>query len=430
MVERYYELSPESAKPETKIANRRELEFKAIGSEYAVGTAGNENVGRGGTVQLFHGSEVAFWEKTQGIKTGILQSVPDMPGTEVILESTANGMSNDFYTMCMDAESGKSDYKVIFIPWYWQEEYQRPIPAHKKMELTEEETEYKGLYKLTNEQIYWRRAKIVTFGEDGEWMFKQEYPAFLQEAFQTSGKTLITPQSIMRARNESLTDENAPLVLGVDPARTGDRIVLAPRQGRHYWPHIELKYSKTETEITKKIAHEVADWVRSHKPDKVFIDTGEGWGVIDELHSLGFRQLVTPVAFGSKPVGQDADSYMNRRAQMWCRLGDHIGGEEGPVNLPNNEMVQRDLMSMPEAIATASGKKKFPLKAEIKSILRYSPDIGDGYALTHASYVFTKNGQSEAATIKKKDPAPSSLKTLKRIRKDKGYNKGKLRSRR
>ena len=99
MVERYYELSPESAKPETKIANRRELEFKAIGSEYAVGTAGNENVGRGGTVQLFHGSEVAFWEKTQGIKTGILQSVPDMPGTEVILDSTANGMSNDFYTM-------------------------------------------------------------------------------------------------------------------------------------------------------------------------------------------------------------------------------------------------------------------------------------------------------------------------------------------
>jgi len=121
---------------------------------------------------------------------------------------------------------------------------------------------------------------------------------------------------------------------------------------------------------------------------------------------------------------------MNRRAQMWCRLADHIAGEDGPVNLPDSEMVQRDLMSMPEAIPTSSGKKKFPLKAEIRKILRYSPDIGDGYILTHASYVFTRNGQSETTTIKKKDPGPSSLKTLRRIRKDKAYNKGKLRSKR
>ncbi|MEE9528827.1 MAG: hypothetical protein V3V88_02110, partial [Dehalococcoidia bacterium] len=218
MVERFYELSPEPTRPETKIANRRELEFKAISSEYAVGTAGNENVGRGGTIQLFHGSEVAFWEKTQGIKTGILRSIHNVPGTEVILESTANGMSNDFYTMCMDALDGRGDYQVIFIPWYWEETYQRASPADGMLELTDEEREYRDLYSLTDAQIYWRRATIVEFGEDGEWMFKQEYPAFLQEAFQTSGTPLISPQSIVRARKETLTDENAPLVLGVDPA--------------------------------------------------------------------------------------------------------------------------------------------------------------------------------------------------------------------
>lgn len=430
MVERYYELSPEPTKPETKIANRRELEFKSIGSEYAVGTAGNENVGRGGTVQLFHGSEVAFWEKTQGIKTGILQSVPDMPGTEVILESTANGMSNDFYVMCMDALDNRSDYQVIFIPWYWQDEYQRASPADGRMELTDDERKYRDLYSLTDAQIYWRRSKIVEFGEDGEWMFKQEYPAFLLEAFQTSGTPLISPQSIVRARKETLVDEDAPLVLGVDPARTGDRIILAPRQGRHYWPHIELKYSKNETEISKKIAHEIADWIRIHKPDKVFIDVGEGWGIIDELHSLGYRQLVTAVNFGSGAVGQDKDSYINRRAQMWCRLADHIEGEEGPVNLPDSENVQKDLMSMPKAIPTAGGKKKFPLKAEIKAKLKFSPDIGDGYALTHASYVFTRVGDKTSQVIKKKEAGPSSLKTLRRIRRDKGYNRQGLRSRR
>lgn len=424
MVERYWELSPEPARPAADVRNRREFEFKDIGSEYAVGTAGNENVGRGGTVQLFHGSEVAFWEKTQGIKTGILQSVPDMPDTEVILESTANGMSNDFYTMCMDALEGKSDYIVIFIPWYWQDEYAREEPADGIRELTDEEREYKDLYGLTNSQIYWRRAKIVEFGEEGEWMFKQEYPAYLIEAFQTSGKTLISPQSIIRAQKETITDENAPLVLGVDPARTGDRIIMAPRQGRHYWPHIELKFGKSETEITKKIAHAIAEWARINKPVKIFIDTGEGWGIIDELVSLGFGGIVTPINFGESRSMNEKDkaAYINMRAMMWCKLAAHIGGEEGPVNLPDSNDLQKDLMSMPEAAPTASGKKKFPLKTEIKKTLGCSPDLGDGYALTHAAYVHRDAAQQGPnMKIRKKTQSTSSLITLRRVRK---YNNG------
>ncbi len=424
MVERYWELSPEPTRPVVKVANRQELVFKSINSQYAVGTAGSSDVGRGGTVQLFHGSEVAFWENMTDIKTGVLQSVPGGRETEIILESTANGMSNDFYTMCMDALEGKSDYRVIFIPWFWQDEYMREEPADGVRELTDEEEEYKTLYGLTDSQIYWRRAKIVEFGEEGDWMFKQEYPAYLQEAFQTSGETLISPQSIIRARKATITEEDAPLVLGVDPARTGDRIILAPRQGRHYWPHIELKFIKSDTEISKKIAHAIADWARTHNPAKIFIDTGEGWGVIDELHSLGFRQIVTPVNFGETRTMSEKDkaAYANKRAMMWCRLGEHIGGEEGPVSLPDSDDVQKDLMSMPAAVATGSGKKKFPTKDEIKKKHGCSPDIGDAYALTHAAYVHKDAAQQGLRVeIKKKPQTTSSLVTLRRARK---YNKG------
>lgn len=429
MVERYWELSPEPARPVCKVANRREFEFKDIGSEYAIGTAGNENVGRGGTVQLFHGSEVAFWEKTEGIKTGILQSVPDADDTEVILESTANGMGNAFYTMCMDAMEGKSDYIVVFIPWYWQDEYSRKEPADGLRELTEEEYEYKTTYSLTDDQIYWRRAKIVEFGENGAWMFKQEYPAYLQEAFQTSGDTLISPQSIVRSQKSDVVDEDAPLILGVDPARTGDRIILAPRRGRQYLPWIELKYTKADTEISKKIAAEIAEWCRTHKPAKIFMDTGEGWAVKDELDSLGFRKIVTMVNFGEKAIGKDAPSYANRRAQMWCRMADHIAGEEGPVNLPDSQDLTKDLMSMPQSTPNASGKKRFPPKAEIKVKLGCSPDIGDGYALTHAEYVHMGATEEIQGTIRKKLQTTSSLSTLRKHRR---YNTslGRNRSRR
>jgi len=426
MVERYWELSPGPTRPEAKIANRREFEFKDIGSEYAVGTAGNENVGRGGTVQLFHGSEVAFWEKTQGIKTGILQSVPDMADTEVILESTANGMSNAFYTMCMEALDGRSDYQVIFIPWYWQAEYKRDSPADGIMELTDEEVEYMELYsepgqEINKEQMYWRRAKVVEFGEEGDWMFKQEYPAFLQEAFQTSGRTLISPQAIIRGRKTNIPDDettSAPLILGVDPARTNDRIILAPRQGRKYWPHIELKYGKNEEQISIKIAQVVSQWILKNRPQKVFIDVGEGWGVIDQLKAYGHGKIVEGVHFGSS--ASDKVVYGNKRAEIWCRLADHIHGEEGPIDLPNSDELQKDLMAMPEAEASASGKKRFPPKALIKKNLGCSPDIGDAYALTHTSYVLSDPGAIGVITKKNK----SLVTTQKR------YNGGRAKYRR
>ena len=317
--------------------------------------------------------------------------------------------------MCMDALEGKSDYRVVFIPWYWQDEYERPTPADGVMSLDDEEQEYKETYKLKNEQMYWRRAKIVEFGEEGAWMFKQEYPAYLQEAFQTSGRTLISPQSIIRARKLDIKDENAPLVLGVDPARPVDRIILAPRQGRVYWPHIELKFGKEEEQISIKIAQHVANWIRAHAPDKVYIDVGEGWGVIDQLHRMGYRHLVEGVHFNSSAT--DKGVYANKRAEMWCRLRDHIQGEDGAISLPDSDDLQKDLMSMPEPDgATSSGKIRMVPKAKVKKELGCSPDIGDGYALTHYQYIHN-NIAKEAINGKIVKKKSSSLKTRDLINK-------------
>ena len=60
MVDRYHENCPELVRPSTGAANAKELYFDLLDSGYAVGTAGTKAVGRSQTVQLFHGSEVAF----------------------------------------------------------------------------------------------------------------------------------------------------------------------------------------------------------------------------------------------------------------------------------------------------------------------------------------------------------------------------------
>jgi len=81
---------------------------------------------------------------------GILQAVPDATGTEIILESTANGVGNYFHQMWQKAEGGMSDFIAIFVPWFWQDEYKRQTspdfkPNHIELRLIE-------AYRLTLEQ--------------------------------------------------------------------------------------------------------------------------------------------------------------------------------------------------------------------------------------------------------------------------------------
>ena len=116
IVERYHDNCPDHLRPSTGAANAKELFFDKLDSGYKVGTAGTKGVGRSSTIQLFYGSEVAFWPFADTHAAGILQAVPDAPGTEVILESTANGMGNFFHQTWRDAEAGKNDYIAIFVP--------------------------------------------------------------------------------------------------------------------------------------------------------------------------------------------------------------------------------------------------------------------------------------------------------------------------
>ena len=196
MAKRYLEHLPAELKPSTDASNAKELVFRALDSGYKVGTAGNKAVGRSATIQLFHGSEVAFWPNAEEHAAGVLQTVPDEPGTEILLESTANGLGNFFHQQWQMAERGEGAFIAIFVPWYWQEEYKRPLADD--VALTAEEQDYSAAYKLTREQIAWRRDKIAQLGES---KFRQEYPANASEAFQTSGEdSLIKPADILAAR--------------------------------------------------------------------------------------------------------------------------------------------------------------------------------------------------------------------------------------
>lgn len=412
MVDRYYEHTPELLRPEAEIANRRKFRFALLNSDYSIGTAGNEDVGRGTTIQLFHGSEVAAWGNTDEIETGILQAVPDLDDTEIILESTARGMGNMFYDKCMDALEHKADYEIIFIPWFWQEEYRRAVTD--QYQPSEEDLKYKDTYGLDDEQMAWRAWKIADL--KSAWKFKQEYPANVMEAFQTSGETFIAQQSIMAARKAEVTHPTAPLVIGLDPARFGDRTIFAFRRGRECMKFIQKKFDpafKDSTAVADEIAGLAARIIEQDQPEKMFIDTGYGWDVVDKLRALGYGEIVTPVNFGGEASNQEM--FLNKRAEMWWDMRNWIHGDDGPVSIPDDDNLHKDLSIMPPEKRTSTNRIQLISKKELKKKYRFSPDNGDALALTFAFPVKQTNGEDR---IKKKiqKKVDSPLGTLKRMR--------------
>jgi hypothetical protein len=388
MVERYHSHCPDLVKPVTGAANAKELSFEKLESGYAVGTAGAKATGRSQTVQLFHGSEVAFWPNAKTHFAGVVQAIPDLPGTEIVLESTANGLGGEFHERWQQAEAGTGDYEAIFIPWFWDDGYRREVPDG--FHLDDEEQAYADAHKLDLAQMVWRRAKIAELKDP--LLFKQEYPATAQEAFQLTGHdSFIKSELVLQARK--MTCEGiGPLVIGADPARFGDdRFSLAWRKGRQ----VSKVESKGKIDVVQG-----ANWIKqvidADKPARVFVDVGGvGAGVVDVLHSWGgvYLESVTPINFGSEPQepvvilpdGTKSAGPRNRRAEMWSRSRDWLM-EVGGADIPDQDGLQADACG-PGYSYDVNQRLLLESKEHMRARGIRSPDDWDAIALTFAEPV-------------------------------------------
>lgn len=388
MVNRYHDHCPALVRPSTGTANAKELLFDRLDSGYKVATAGTKGVGRSSTIQLFHGSEVAFWPHADTHAAGVLQALADADGTEDIEESTANGIGGLFHQKWRDAESGISQYIAIFVPWYWQEEYRKRVPAD--FALDEEEREYADLYKLDNEQMAWRRAKIVELKDPI--LFKQEYPATAAEAFQMSGHDSYIPPALIARARKGKHAESGPLVIGFDPAWMGnDRHSMAWRAGRR----IRKVESKTKLDTVQ-----AAGWAKKviddDKPAKMFIDVGGvGAGVYDQLMHMGepYSTIVEPVNFGSSPFeppplddqGRPNGGPLNRRAEMYMLSKEWLEDPAG-VQIPDSDSLQADACG-PSYKYDAHTRLQIESKEHMRARDVPSPDEWDAVVLTFAKPV-------------------------------------------
>jgi hypothetical protein len=377
MTKRFHEHLPAFVQPSAGRSNDKELYFDRLDCRYSVATAGSKQVGRGKALQLFHGSEIGFWPNPDTIWPGLGQAIADMDDTEIILESTANGVGGDFHTRWRMAERGESEYQAIFVPWFWQEEYTKEPPAD--FQSTDEEDELRHLFGLTDGQLYFRRRKIADDFKGDETRFQQEYPNTAAEAFVSAKRDSLIPiPNILAARKEKGIGPQAhvPLVIGCDPARYGDdRTAIVWRRGR-----VVTKIRTLAKRNTMQVAGILAKLIEDEKPQKVFIDIiGLGVGVYDRLEELNYGDIVVPVQ-ASESADED-DLYVNKRAEMWCRMRNWFA--EKPARIPDDDELQADLVE-PGYTYDSKGRIKIESKENIKKRGGLSPDIADALSITFA----------------------------------------------
>lgn len=396
MAQRYYENTPSLIKPEVTTSNAKELIFGRLDSGYKLGTAENQSVGRSATIQLLHGSEVAFWNHAAEHAKGIFQAVPNAPGTEIVLESTANGVGNFFHQQWQKAEAGESEYIAIFVPWFWQEEYQ--VQVNDDFTPTIDEEELMRQYNLSINQIAWRRNKITEFsvnGTDGVKSFMQEYPCNSSEAFQLTGEDSYVPNElVLRARKTIQIDDYGHLVVGVDPARFGaDRSAIIRRKGRKAFG-LETYVKKDTMELTG-IVNQI---IINERPVKVFVDIGGlGAGIVDRLKELGHGDIVVGVNAGSSPL--DNRKYSNKRSEMWGELKSWL--EDEPCQIPDCDELHSDICGTRYKIDSNS-RLVMEKKEEMKKRGIRSSDTADALCLTFSQPIIVKDNNKKASTLMSK----------------------------
>jgi hypothetical protein len=394
MVKRYHALNPFS--PSTSATNAKELVFDKLDGGYKLATAGTKDVGRSNTAQLLHASEFAYWDNAQLHMAGLGNTISDLPGTEIIIESTANGIGGAFHSLWQDAEAGRGDYIPIFVPWFWQPEYQSRVPAD--FALTPDDSKYQAAYGLSLAQMAWRRSKIITYGRGFEWLFDQEYPATPALAFRSATRDpLINPTTVMAAVNSRFKERFGAFVIGCDPAEYGDdRTAICFRHGRTVF-RIEFHEKMGPMEVAGLLAH----YWRKFNPDALLVDKiGIGSGIVGRLKELH----IPVIGVNSAARAYDHETYANKRAEMWYTLKEWL--EDGPNRLPNNAALIADL-SAPSYKYSSNGSRLLESKESMRKRGIRSPDGADALALTFAEPVVPRalretrlggSGQHQAAS--------------------------------
>lgn len=393
-VKEFYNALPPAIRPALQASNSRELIFGKLKSLYKVAAAEGGDISRSDDFHLLHLSEAAFFDNTEDLASGLLQTVQPIPDTEIAMESTGNGQSGMFYNMCQQAhsEGNRGVWRLHFLSWKLMPEYRLPVPQGWKAPADFEQ--YGRLHGLEREQLYWfwnQNATIATMNggqpEIIHRLTRQEYPAIYSECFMADSTLDFFRASEVAAAMVRAPAPNAGALklLCVDPAGDGqDKPWVGDRQGSAFG-------SRVWGEMTSRDFNVQADWLvetfKRFDMDAIVIDaTGGGKGLVDACR-LRMRQYgpekVVGVVFSWGAV--NGNDYGNRRAELHDKAQKWLAGN---VSVPNDQMFQEEAAAYKWGTGGCHRDEKMRLfmtpKEKIKKEIGRSPDRLDVLAISMA----------------------------------------------
>lgn len=207
---------------------------RKLGSSIYCQTARTALSGTGHTLHFVQLSECSKYPYPDTLWTNLSPAIPDMPGTIVVMESTAYFSGEWFRERC---ERAKKDpdfaYRFLFTGWYLTPEYRMALRPGEKLVYTLEEKQRIKKYGLTPEQIKWYRNKLKDLGGDdlAEQKIKQDYPEDDEEAWIDFSASVFATQKLYGY----LRDGVRPPFKTCD-IYPGPRLLDNPDDGRfHIW---------------------------------------------------------------------------------------------------------------------------------------------------------------------------------------------------
>jgi len=302
----FYNNLPKEMQPSTTQMSGEGITFdkksgKGINSKIQFATV-NDGVYRGQTLSYLHLSECAFWEgDVQAVENSLAPTVAINVGTIIVRESTANGY-NFFKDDWDRATKGLNGYTPFFFGWQQHSEYRLPVP--KGFLLSDEEERLKERFKLSDEQIMWRRYQINNNYDENPMWFAQENPMTPEEAFVASGTGVFDAQTIIEGyvgacEPKKVVIESVPmfekLLVWEEPEEKTEKIYGQ----KSVWSDEEQKYVYQDTDI-------LLEEHTYRTPYTIGIDTS-GMGA-DYNQVVVVNNITKAVAarFGKKNIGEEA----------------------------------------------------------------------------------------------------------------------------
>lgn len=181
-----------------------------LNSRIVVESAHKPDVGRSFAFQSVHMSEFAFWKSPGDTFDSIMGTMPKQdPDSFAVIESTPNGAGGDFYDMWKHYSllRGTGDWLPIFVPFWLDPHYKLPLTQNQKQEILDtmdvDEERYVRRFKLTPEQLAWRRWCIANDCRGSVEKFNQEYAPSAEECFLVKGDSVFHKESLRYYMNRT-----------------------------------------------------------------------------------------------------------------------------------------------------------------------------------------------------------------------------------